>query len=79
KKLLQHNPRVSGHRQTSRSGPKTCTLAEVTASFDCLVGAGEKWRWYFEPESTGSLCIDDELEFRGLTERNFSGVLADRR
>jgi hypothetical protein len=54
-------------------------LAEVAASFDYLVSAGEKWRWYFEPDRTGSLCIDDELETCGLIERNFSGGLADRR
>ncbi|UPK03178.1 hypothetical protein [Bradyrhizobium sp. 170] len=54
-------------------------LAEVAASLDYLVAAGENWRRYFEPDPTGSLCIDDELEFRGLIERNFSGVLADPR
>jgi hypothetical protein len=40
-------------------------LADVAASFDYLVSAGEKWRWYFEPDRTGSLCIDEELEFVG--------------
>ena len=58
---------------------RSVPLAEVAASFGYLVSAGEKWRWYFEPDRTGSLCIDDELEIRGLIERNFSEVLADRR
>ncbi len=54
-------------------------LAEIAASLDYLVGAGEKWRWHFELDPTGTPCNDDELEFRGLIERNFSGVLADTR
>ena len=42
--------------------------------FDHLVGAREQRRGHFEAERLGSLEIDDQLDFRGLHDRQVGGL-----
>jgi hypothetical protein len=68
----------------NRLDPKeTCAFG----LFDHLVGAAEKRQRHGKPERLGSLEIDDQLDFRGLLDRqidrlltleNPAGVDADR-
>jgi hypothetical protein len=38
-------------------------------SFKHLVGACEQGRWHLEPQRSGGLQVDHEIEFRGLNDR----------
>jgi hypothetical protein len=38
-------------------------------SFDHLVGSREQCRWYVEVERFGGLEVDNQLDFRGLLDR----------
>src|SRR5215203_5213971 len=47
-----------------------------SASFDHLVGAGEKGRWDGEAENSRCFQIDDKLECCGLLDRQVGGPRA---
>jgi len=45
-------------------------------SFDHLVGAAEQRKRHRQTESIRGLEIDDQLDFRGLHDRQLGGLLA---
>ena len=46
--------------------------------FDHLVGAAKYRDWYGDTQRLGSLEVDDQLDFRGLHDREVSRLLALR-
>src|SRR6516165_11207099 len=46
------------------------------ASFDHLVGAAGQGQWHGNAERLGGLEVDDQLDFRGLHDREVSRLLA---
>src|SRR5262245_49286799 len=66
------NPIFRSHAPTSMVAPLISPRAKMKRcafSFDHLVGAGEKRRWYFEAEGLCGAEIDHQLEFGRLQHR----------
>jgi hypothetical protein len=42
--------------------------------FDHLVGNGKQLRWHFQPKCLGGPEVDEQLEFRGLYDRQVGGL-----
>src|SRR5262245_57586216 len=81
-------PRSNGHRRMPRQNrlrPSPHSLRKICrramgeaggASFDHLVGAGEKRRRHREAKRLGSLEVDQEFKLGGLVDRQVRWLLA---
>jgi|RhiMetdeSRZDD1v2_1073273.scaffolds.fasta_scaffold262853_2 dihydrofolate reductase len=63
---------MRGAARDVRFGPK----ADIAASFDHLIGAGEQRRWHSETERFGSLQVDDEIILGRRLHREIARFLA---
>src|SRR5262249_51800869 len=77
--------RSLGHKRTQRHHaamsalvPKadSCSAAKAVWLFDDLVGEQLDRIWHLDTEQPGGLHVDDELESRGLIDRQLGGLLA---
>src|SRR5262245_12380488 len=66
--------RAKQSQGSARLGPRARSAAWPPPSLDDLVGPDEDGLGDREPESLGSPQIDDQIEFRGLLDRQITGL-----